>query len=62
MNEGRPGSPLYPTGLSGSGKNSLLAVYVVPKLKQDYVVLRLRGDQDPVAAPAFIRGRWVCLA
>jgi Leucine-rich repeat (LRR) protein len=41
---------LYLTGLSGSGKSSLLAAWVLPKLeRQDTVVIRLRGYQDPVA-------------
>jgi hypothetical protein len=44
-------SPIvYLTGLSGSGKSSLLAAFVLPKLeRKDTVVLRLRGYQDPVA-------------
>ena len=46
----RTGSVLYLTGLSGSGKSSLLAAWVVPRLERmDTIVIRLRGYQDPVA-------------
>ena len=42
---------LYLTGLSGSGKSSLLAAAVLPRLeRKDTLVIRLRGYQDPVAA------------
>ena len=48
--EQRTGSVLYLTGLSGSGKSSLLAAWVKPRLKcKDTIVIRLRGYQDPVA-------------
>jgi hypothetical protein len=48
--EQRTGSVLYLTGLSGSGKSSLLAAWVVPRLqRKDTIVIRLRGYQDPVA-------------
>jgi Leucine-rich repeat (LRR) protein len=41
---------LYLTGMSGSGKSSLLAAWVIPKLeRQNRVIIRLRGYQDPVA-------------
>jgi len=41
---------LYLTGLSGYGKSSLLAAWVVPRLeRRDMIVIRLRGYQDPVA-------------
>jgi Leucine-rich repeat (LRR) protein len=47
----RTRSLLYLTGLSGSGKSSLLAAWVLPKLaQQNTVVIRLRGYQDPIAA------------
>src|SRR5271165_5471527 len=42
---------LYLTGLSGSGKSSLLAACVLPNLeRENTVVVRLRGYQDPVDA------------
>ena len=42
---------LYLTGLSGSGKSSLLAAWVLPKLiGKDYLIIRLRGYQDPLTA------------
>src|SRR5271165_1213274 len=48
--EQRTGTVLYLTGLSGSGKSSLLAAWVVPRLeRKDAIVIRLRGYQDPVA-------------
>src|SRR5271163_1829024 len=48
--EQRSGSVLYLTGLSGSGKSSLLAAWVVPRLERmDTIVIRLRGYQDPVS-------------
>lgn len=48
--EQRTGSVLYLTGLSGSGKSSLLATCVVPRLERmDTIVIRLRGYQDPVS-------------
>jgi len=41
----------YLTGLSGSGKSSLLTAWVLPKLEASgMVVIRLRGYQDPIAA------------
>ena len=41
---------MYLSGLSGSGKSSLLAAWVLPKLTQnDTLVIRLRGYQNPVA-------------
>jgi hypothetical protein len=41
----------YLTGLSGSGKSSLLAAWVLPNLaRQNTLVIRLRGYQDPVSA------------
>jgi hypothetical protein len=48
--EKRSSPILYLTGSSGTGKSSLLAAYVLPRLKKDHVVIRLRGYQDPVAA------------
>jgi internalin A len=46
----RPSSILYLTGLSGSGKSSLLAAWVLPKLERSgTLVIRLRGFQDPIA-------------
>src|SRR5271166_2687628 len=48
--EQRTSPILYLTGLSGSGKSSLLAAWVLPRLeRKDTVVIRLRGYQDPVA-------------
>src|SRR5271157_3202175 len=48
--EQRTSPILYLTGLSGSSKSSLLAAWVLPRLeRQDTVVIRLRGYQDPVA-------------
>lgn len=48
--ERRTGRVLYLTGLSGSGKSSLLAAWVLPRLKrQNTRVVTLRGYQDPVA-------------
>jgi Leucine-rich repeat (LRR) protein len=42
---------LYLTGLSGSGKSSILAAHVVPELeRKETVVISLRGYQDPVKA------------
>jgi hypothetical protein len=44
---------LYLTGKSGSGKSSLLAAWVVPKLSQQHPsvqVVKLRGYQDPMLA------------
>jgi hypothetical protein len=42
---------LYLTGSSGSGKSSLLAAWVLPKLAREGVkVIRLRGYQDPAQA------------
>ena len=38
---------LYLTGLSGSGKSSLLAAWVLPRLEDK--VVRLRSYQDPIA-------------
>src|SRR5208283_1498509 len=46
--EQRTSPILYLTGLSGSGKSSLLAAWVLPRLERT-VVVRLRGYQDPVA-------------
>jgi uncharacterized protein YjbI with pentapeptide repeats len=45
-----PTSPvLYLTGLSGSGKSSLLTAWVLPHLqRQNMVSVRLRGYQDPL--------------
>src|ERR1019366_2835281 len=41
---------LYLTGLSGSGKSSLLTAWVLPKLERENMrVVRLRGYQDPLA-------------
>lgn len=41
---------LYLTGLSGSGKSSLLAASVLPNLeRENAVVVRLRGYQDPLS-------------
>jgi len=48
--EQRTSSILYLTGLSGTGKSSLLAAYALPRLDKDHLVIRLRGYQDPVAA------------
>ena len=43
-------SVLYLTGLSGSGKSSLLAAWVIPKLaRKDTLVFSLRGYQDPIS-------------
>jgi len=40
---------LYLTGLSGSGKSSLLTAWVLPNLeRQNTLVIRLRGYQDPL--------------
>src|SRR5271165_1932550 len=48
--EQRTSPVLYLTGLSGSGKSSLLAAWVLPRLeRKGTVVIRLRGYQDPVA-------------
>src|SRR5271157_2029612 len=48
--EQRTSPILYLTGLSGSGKSSLLAAWVLPRLeRKDTVVIRLRGYQDPIA-------------
>jgi hypothetical protein len=48
--EQRTSPILYLTGLSGSGKSSLLAAWVLPRLeRKNTVVIRLRGYQDPVA-------------
>ena len=42
---------LYLTGLSGTGKSSLLASWVLPKLsRQGRLVIRLRGYQEPIGA------------
>jgi conflict system STAND superfamily ATPase len=43
---------LYLTGLSGTGKSSLLNAWVIPHLVEDRKnhVIRLRGYQDPLAA------------
>jgi hypothetical protein len=42
---------LYLTGQSGSGKSSLLTAWVLPELeRQNRLVIRLRGYQDPAAA------------
>src|SRR5271165_5321223 len=38
--EQRPSPILYLTGLSGSGKSSLLAAWVLPRLRKDTVVIR----------------------
>ncbi len=45
----RPPKPvLYLTGSSGTGKSSLLAAWVLPKLEREGVrIIRLRGYQDP---------------
>ncbi|HEX3090990.1 MAG TPA: leucine-rich repeat domain-containing protein [Candidatus Angelobacter sp.] len=44
------GGILYLTGLSGTGKSSLLSAWVLPHLKEQNVqVIRLRGYQDPLA-------------
>jgi hypothetical protein len=44
------GPVLYLTGLSGSGKSSLLTAWVLPNLeRQNTLVIRLRGYQDPLA-------------
>src|SRR5271157_5150989 len=49
--ERRTSPILYLTGFSGSGKSSLLAAWVLPRLeRKDTVIIRLRGYQDPVAA------------
>lgn len=46
-----PRRVLYLTGSSGSGKSSLLAAWVLPKLEREGVkVIRLRGYQDPARA------------
>jgi hypothetical protein len=46
----RPAPILYLTGLSGSGKSSLLCAWVLPKLQRDGTqIMRLRGYQDPIA-------------
>lgn len=45
-----PSEILYLTGLSGSGKSSLLSAWVIPKLSQQspgVLTLKLRGFQDP---------------
>lgn len=43
-----PHRVLYLTGSSGTGKSSLLAAWVLPKLEREGVkVIRLRGYQDP---------------
>ena len=48
--EQRTSPVLYLSGLSGSGKSSLLAAWVLPKLEQnDTLVIRLRGCQNPIA-------------
>jgi len=40
---------LYVTGLSGSGKSSLLTAWVLPNIeRQNTLVIRLRGYQDPL--------------
>jgi hypothetical protein len=41
---------LYLTGLSGSGKSSILGAHVIPALQQKSAkIIRLRGYQDPAA-------------
>jgi hypothetical protein len=46
----KAGSVLYLTGASGSGKSSVLAAWVLPRLKRDGVrIVTLRGYQDPIA-------------
>jgi hypothetical protein len=46
----QPGPVSYLTGLSGTGKTSLLASWVLPKLEQKgALTVRLRGYQDPMA-------------
>ena len=47
--EDNKGPVLYLTGLSGSGKSSLLTAWVLPNLeRQNTLVIRLRGYQDPL--------------
>ena len=49
--EQRMDSVLYLTGVSGSGKSSLLTAWVLPQLvRQKTLIIRLRGHQDLVAA------------
>jgi Leucine-rich repeat (LRR) protein len=51
--EQRRDSALYLTGVSGSGKSSLLAAWVLPQMRrQNARVILLRGHQDLVAALA----------
>lgn len=46
-----PERVLYLTGSSGTGKSSILAAWVLPKLERSGVrVIRLRGYQDPAKA------------
>lgn len=46
-----PSKVLYLTGSSGTGKSSLLAAWVLPKLEKEGVkIIRLRGYQDPAKA------------
>jgi hypothetical protein len=48
--ERHPGRLLYLTGLSGSGKSSILTACVLPRLKSEQVrAITLRGYQNPVA-------------
>jgi hypothetical protein len=48
--EQRTGRVLYLTGLSGSGKSSLLKAWALPKLeRQNTRIITLRGYEDPVA-------------
>jgi hypothetical protein len=45
-----PSRLLYLTGTSGAGKSSLLAAWVIPKLRRGGTkVIRLRGFQDPAS-------------
>lgn len=46
-----PDPVLHLTGLSGSGKSSLLAAFVLPNLaRRNTLIIRLRGYQDPLTA------------
>ncbi len=43
-----PGSLFYLIGVSGSGKSSALAAYIIPNLRNDTLVVSLRASDDPV--------------
>jgi hypothetical protein len=45
---GCPDRVLYLTGVSGSGKSSVLAAHVIPELRADALVIPLRSSDDPV--------------